>query len=36
MLKMTTKSKKYVLRGQRNPRYHERTLSNEKKSNNLS
>ena len=26
------KSKKYILRGQRNVRYHDRTLSNKKKS----
>ena len=29
------KSKKYILRGQRNARYHERILSNKKKSYNL-
>ena len=29
------KSKKYILRGQRNVRYHERILYNKKKSNNL-
>ena len=28
-------SKKYILRGQRNAMYHEKTLSNKKKSNNL-
>ena len=30
------KSKKYILRGHRNAIYHERILSNKKKSNNLS
>ena len=29
------KSKKYILRGERNTRYHEKKLSNKKKSNNL-
>ena len=29
------KSKKYILRGERNVRYHERVLSNKKKSNNI-
>ena len=29
------KSKKFVLRGQRNARYYERVLSNKKKSNNI-
>ena len=29
------KSKKYILRGQRNSRYHDRVLSNKKKSNNI-
>ena len=29
------KSKKYILRGQRNTRYHEKILSNEKKSYNF-
>ena len=29
------KSKKYILRGQRNARYHERVLSNKKKSYNF-
>ena len=29
------KSRKYVLRGERNVRYYDRNLSNEKKSNNL-
>ena len=29
------KSKKYILRGQRNARYHERILSNKKKTYNL-
>ena len=31
-VKNNDKSKKYFLRGQRNARYHERILSNEKKS----
>ena len=31
--KNNDKSKKFVLRGQRNVRYHERILSNKKKSN---
>ena len=34
-VKNNDKSKKYILRGQRNARYHERILSNEKKSYNL-
>ena len=34
-VKYNDKSKKYNLRGQRNARYHERILSNRKKSNNL-
>ena len=34
-VKNTDKSKKYVLRGQRNTRYHEKILSNKKKSYNL-
>ena len=29
------KSKKYILRGQRNTRYHERVLANKNKSNNF-
>ena len=32
-IKNNDKSKKYILRGQRNARYHERILSNKKKSN---
>ena len=35
-VKNNDKSKKYILRGQRNTRYHERILSNKKKSYNLS
>ena len=35
-IKNNDKSKKFVLRGQRNARYHERILSNKKKSCNLS
>ena len=34
-IKNEDKSKKYVLRGQRNTRYHEKTLSNKKKSYNF-
>ena len=34
-VKNTDKFKKYILRGQRNVRYHEKTLPNEKKSYNL-
>ena len=34
-IKNNDKSKKYILRGQRNARYHERVLSNKKKSNNI-
>ena len=34
-VKVNNKSKKFVLRGQRNARYHEKILSNKKKSNNL-
>ena len=34
--KNNNKSKKYILRGQRNPRNHEKILSNKKKSYNLS
>ena len=30
-IKNNNKSKKYILRGQRNTRYHERILSNKKK-----
>ena len=33
--KNNDKSKKYILRGQRNARYHERVLSNKKKSYNF-
>ena len=33
-VKNNDKSKKYILRGQRNARYYDRILSNEKKSNN--
>ena len=33
--KNNDKSKKYILRGQRNVRYHEKILSNKKKSYNL-
>ena len=35
-VKNNDKSKKFVLRGQRNAKYHERVLSNKKKSYNLS
>ena len=35
-VKNNNKSKKYILRGQRNVRYHEKILSNKKKSYNLS
>ena len=34
-VKNSDKSKKYILRGQRNTRYYERILSNKKKSNNF-
>ena len=34
-VKINDKSKKYTLRGERNTRYHERILSNKKKSYNL-
>ena len=34
-VKNNDKSKKYILRGQRNVRFHERLSSNTKKSNNL-
>ena len=34
-VKNNDKSKKYILRGQRNARYHDRILSNKKKSYNL-
>ena len=34
-VKNNDKFKKYILRGQRNARYHEKRLSNTKKSNNL-
>ena len=34
-IKNNDKSKKYVLRGERNVRYHDRILSNKKKSYNL-
>ena len=34
-IKNNNKSKKYILRGQRNTRYHEKILSNKKKSNNI-
>ena len=34
-VKINDKSKKIVLRGQRNARYHEKILSNKKKSNNF-
>ena len=33
-LKNNDKSRKYILRGQRNARYHEKILSNKTKSNN--
>ena len=32
-IKNNDKSKKYILRGERNVRYHDRVLSNKKKSN---
>ena len=35
-IKNNDKSKKYILRGQRNARYYEKILSNKKKSYNLS
>ena len=34
-IKNNDKSKKYILRGERNARYHERILSYKKKSNNF-
>ena len=34
-IKNNDKSKKFVLRGQRNARYHEKVISNKKKSNNF-
>ena len=34
-IKSNDKSKKYILRGERNVRYHDRILSNKKKSYNL-
>ena len=34
-IKNNNKSKKYILRGQKNTRYHEKILSNKKKSNNF-
>ena len=34
-IKKNDKSKKYILRGQRNARYHEKILSNKKKSYNF-
>ena len=34
-VKNNEKSKKYIIRGQRNVRYHDRILSNKKKSYNL-
>ena len=34
-VKNNDKSKKYILRGQRNTKYHDRILSNKKKSYNL-
>ena len=34
-IKTNDKSKKYILRGRRNTRYHERILSNKKKSYNI-
>ena len=34
-VKNKDKSKKYILRGERNVRYYERVLSNKKKSNNI-
>ena len=36
LVRNNNKSTKYILRGQRNTRYHERILSNEKKSYKLS
>ena len=35
-VKNNDKSKKYILRGERNTRYHEKILSNSEKSNNIS
>ena len=34
-VKNNDKSKKYILRGEKNVRYHDRILSNKKKSNNI-
>ena len=34
-IKNNDKSKKYILRGQRNTRYHDKNPSNEKKSHNI-
>ena len=34
-IKNNDKSKKYILRGERNVRYHDRVLSNKNKSNNF-
>ena len=34
-IKVNDKYKKYILRGQRNTRYHEKILSNKQKSHNL-
>ena len=34
-IKNNDKSKKYILRGQRNTKYHEKILSNKKKSDNF-
>ena len=34
-IKNNDKSKKHILRGERNARYHEKVLSNKKKSNNF-
>ena len=34
-IKNNDKSKKYILRGERNVRYHERILANKKKCNNI-
>ena len=34
-VKNNDKSKKYILRGRKNTRYHDRILSNKKKSNNI-
>ena len=34
-VKNNDKSKKYILRGQRNTRYHEKIISNKKNSNNI-